>query len=556
MNYISPVKLFYEDLQDKQGEITAKDLSLIRRKLLAEAELSENKTVVRDGVEYSKEDIISTFDEMDKDMRMDMHLRVFNNKSLLKFLETGEFDFMDEPISGEEIKEDPAFREFIQPWFVPVWQEAILKELRERQFYNLTVFMVLGKQVIEENLLIEVMESFEARLWDFDEAAKEQSNIIKDTKQVDEEETDTFISTFLINFLNELPYTFSNFRNHYMIAMVNITVQLFNAGHKGLAVAYGKVAIGLDCDDFYKDQMKERLVLYKGSRTKTTGSCGGFPRYVWFIIVFISTIARVGTCNEYNNSNSFKPGYQITGNGMPSNVPVTLSTALNRRQTIYISKPDGESVFPLADSDCLSNAIIDTGNRRFVRELDIMLKLNLINLKSQPYPVGELKNYSVNTSTLQRVINTNWNPQDEYVHPNNQNARLIAYNETRTPMFLLYKTGPNLKVEPIEPGAFIDINLSEGKTLMIPYLGVGWNPYVKMGGALAGKYSILNQGWFNAQTDSSGGLQNNIGLYSVRPLEPYADTMIYYYQPEDGYYAILHGSNIKRLASKSTLSQY
>ena len=70
MNYISPVKLFYEDLQDKQGEITAKDLSLIRRKLLAEAELSENKTVVRDGVEYSKEDIISTFDEMDKDMRM------------------------------------------------------------------------------------------------------------------------------------------------------------------------------------------------------------------------------------------------------------------------------------------------------------------------------------------------------------------------------------------------------------------------------------------------------------------------------------------------------
>ena len=559
MQYISPVKLFREELNGR-AELSIRELSLIKRSLLAEAELSEGKIVVRDGIEFSKEDIIRLFDQLEKDGRLDYHLRIFKNEKLLNFLETGEYDFADTPPDTTEIKENNEFRLFIQPWFIPVWQNALLSELRLRNFHDMLVLINLGKDIIDEVVLTEALQPLESKLLDLEYNANQLMRHIETTKRINDEEIDEYMNVYLIMFLNELPYTFGSFRNSYMIAMVNITVNIFNAGQPQLALSYLTTAAELDCDPYYKNLAAERLELYKSRRSNRRVFGSGGRSYYWWIGSLIYLLVRVATCN--NSSPSYSNNGFQTFNTVPSTPyippPTTYggtSLDLPERQVIYLSKNDDAVSFLLPDSDCISIATLNNGNTVFLYHLIKELRKNVADLPAAKYPEKGLKHYGININSLQSFIDSNWKKDLEY-DVNGQKAVLIAYNETRTPMLLLYKTGPDLLAKQLEPGAQLTLKLQPGRAALIPFLGTGWNRNKKIVSVTNDKEIVLSNGWFTGNTDSSGSLQKNVSLFQVTAKSAVSDTIIYYYRPEDGYYGIMRARNLKHFATKTISNPY
>ncbi|MBS1563993.1 MAG: hypothetical protein JST39_06365 [Bacteroidetes bacterium] len=113
MQYISP---FHFILVTSEDGIDRQELLLAKKKLLAELELSDRQTIMVNGREFSKHDIISFFDELRESRDIAWHFAVYKDKALLRFLEEQLLEtstsFLPNPLYNDE-----AFINWISPYY-------------------------------------------------------------------------------------------------------------------------------------------------------------------------------------------------------------------------------------------------------------------------------------------------------------------------------------------------------------------------------------------------------------------------------------------------------
>ncbi len=99
---------------------------MARKRWVAELDLSGNSTISINGQEFGKQEIITTFDRLQKDEHLAYHLAVDNDGVMRHFLETGEFTKGQQFVALREY-EDEAFIQWITPYVVPAFQKLLAK---------------------------------------------------------------------------------------------------------------------------------------------------------------------------------------------------------------------------------------------------------------------------------------------------------------------------------------------------------------------------------------------------------------------------------------------
>ncbi len=127
--YYSPLRLAGFNSDGNNAAPDKKDILLARKKLMAELELSEDHSIVANGKELNRQDVISIFDELNNDEQLAWHLAIFKDKWLLRFLEkaeieTGQF-WRENELYGEYV-----FLSFISPYFAEAHDALLAYSLK------------------------------------------------------------------------------------------------------------------------------------------------------------------------------------------------------------------------------------------------------------------------------------------------------------------------------------------------------------------------------------------------------------------------------------------
>lgn len=97
--------------------------------MLLQFDLQQQTTVTINGAEYDKAAILSFFEELKTDG--EFHLRIYQNKGLLNFLEKGNIRFFSNRQSWPDL-DDPAFRQWVSPYFIEQMSALVYKCANEK----------------------------------------------------------------------------------------------------------------------------------------------------------------------------------------------------------------------------------------------------------------------------------------------------------------------------------------------------------------------------------------------------------------------------------------
>ena len=125
MQYVSPLSFLPTD-----GAYGPKELTLAKRKLMAEFELTGSTTIPIGGKELSRNDVIKLFDQLQNSGDIEFHVLVASDPVLLQFLEKQEIN----PGSVITITDEqftPEFITWISPYFSWSFRKASVKMFRD-----------------------------------------------------------------------------------------------------------------------------------------------------------------------------------------------------------------------------------------------------------------------------------------------------------------------------------------------------------------------------------------------------------------------------------------
>ncbi len=253
MQYISPfiaLNITDFDTFDKSN------LTLAKKKLLAELELSPTNTVLVSGQEMSKNDVIKWFDNFPNSSELAFHRDIAKDKTLLSFLENGVLDantrFLETPVYHDE-----AFIEFISPYFSSSYKKKILEAIKKMDIslmdnlVNKLPLLMTEFDEEESNLVIE--NWVEAKI----DAIIDLNNQIDDGVRLIEKEIKEFYSLETMQWLNILPESFIHLRDRYAIALYNLSLSNWNTFFRKRAKRILAPTFSLNCSPHERELLRE-----------------------------------------------------------------------------------------------------------------------------------------------------------------------------------------------------------------------------------------------------------------------------------------------------------
>ncbi|MCB0633283.1 MAG: hypothetical protein KDD15_26285, partial [Lewinella sp.] len=139
----SPVHLFPEDQLDRIDKI---DFEVLRRELLRRLSRSGQTKLNIHQLEYDQQAIIAGLEDFQRSP--EQHLRLYRNKPLLAFLETGEATFFETPESWEDVY-DPAFQNWLEPYFTARYEYMMYRCVSEKGFLSLNRLRLIDSSKFE-----------------------------------------------------------------------------------------------------------------------------------------------------------------------------------------------------------------------------------------------------------------------------------------------------------------------------------------------------------------------------------------------------------------------
>lgn len=382
MRYSSPLKLFPE--LDQTGiKPDASFLINLKKRMLAEFQLNEEKPLFLNGTYYSKDDLLQLLERLKEGDVFSFHLKIWNDKNLLNFLEN---NVLPQNIPDwESLKQEESFIRFVSPYFSETFNILLAEKFKQGDSFAVAKMIRFPKLVTEHDELrmyVQVQRSVYSQL-------KELRIVIEqlDSKLFREKPAalKKYYNNTLIESLNSLPDSFMGLRNQFGTELINLYVQAYNSLKRPeLAEEIILSAARLRVDDYERGLLDERIDEIKKLRKGSSSSSGSGDNSVWVILKVIGIVIYVlimiaRGCGNSNKSSSNMPRFEYDNYNTYSlktkNSPAKLNDGIisginlecikNISSTLeptkdYSRPKTGEQVFvPLDDS---SSLLTETNN--------------------------------------------------------------------------------------------------------------------------------------------------------------------------------------------------
>ncbi|MGO4288333.1 hypothetical protein [Chitinophaga sp. RAB17] len=223
MKYLNPLTFLTKmnggpvDLRDNAA------LSLLRKKMLAEAELSEDKLLKANGQLFSKNDLLQFFDQLQSSQELIYHQQIAADPALLHFLETGE---MKGKIADHVLYKDPSFLFFIAPYYEPLFTVAILNSLKNQDVRTME-YLFAGPLLLDGAYTTVSYQRVLRYLGVMDNELKAVVDELNNGGAYIWKYLVRFANPTLIRQLNTLPEEFNKWRSDYGISMINLALAVY-----------------------------------------------------------------------------------------------------------------------------------------------------------------------------------------------------------------------------------------------------------------------------------------------------------------------------------------
>jgi hypothetical protein len=311
MLYISPFEVLEISLVDLQ-EMGKRMLSLKKKQLLAEFELQQTFSITLKDREFTRNDIIALFDQLENEDHIQYHVAIAKDPILLQFLQTGEIE------TGKRFAANPLYHEpgciaFVSPFYKAIFQQVVFKRILAANYaYVNTVF---------SNPILLTGADYDGSFGVLQEYLNERIQAVEQLMERFSTDRTTDLSTLegytthsWVLTLNSLPEAFNNVREHYTAVLYDFSIVLWNAGKRDTArtMLYGIKSInsGPRMTNLV-NELSEKLAGELQQTGSSNSSSGGF-QWVWGLVMFIVAIVRLGNSCNSDNSDRFNNRYTFT----------------------------------------------------------------------------------------------------------------------------------------------------------------------------------------------------------------------------------------------------
>ena len=255
MRYLSPNSLPTGPLPNPPDR---RSLALLRKKLLAELELSAAGTLIIKDQTYTKNDILEYFETLQNEAVLHHHQLIADDKVLLDFLETGEIP-MDATFVRSEAYTDPDFRQWLSPYFYAPFIKYIhgcLENTDEESLKTLFHNPILLTEYDRERAWDRVGKMLQENIEELESYHKDAKNKIRDVADISVLITDSLTRMILMFPQNR----FRHIRDDYAFAAMQVSIVVFNKsrGHRDLIAAWMANAKELAVSEEIRSQVESK----------------------------------------------------------------------------------------------------------------------------------------------------------------------------------------------------------------------------------------------------------------------------------------------------------
>jgi len=304
MQYISPSIL----LKDVSAAPTdKKNLTLAKKKMLAELELNGGTTITFNNKEFTKNDIINYFDNAQQDESLAYHVAIANDVFLLKFLENNVLENRH-GFAKNELYSDPAFIDWVSPYFFTSFTTFGIECIRKT---NAEDWIAL----LDSPMLMN--DKFKAQAWDLFEEEftyylTHLRSFTTDKPTIGLNDLNRLCNFNFTRILQKLPaHRFYNLHDAYATAMGNAAIYAFRKGERSISGIYIDNAISLAFSKSVKADLEKRRndwdeamqrIGGAGGHTASGASSGGggmsTVAIIRIIVIIVVALFRIASCSH------------------------------------------------------------------------------------------------------------------------------------------------------------------------------------------------------------------------------------------------------------------
>lgn len=207
-------------------------VSLLRKKMLAELELTDDKVLEMNGESFSKNDLLLFFDNLKNKTELYFHQEIKSDPVLSAFLETG---MMDGSFVFKALYEDKTFLSFIAPFYEPLFTTAVLTNLQQQEVWTLACLFTNPVLLDGQRMKRCYDKIFRLLKEQHTKIERVRVALAKDYRE-SWEQVAMYISHKQVQSLNTLPDAFHMQRSDYGIALINLALVLNANGYKEKAL--------------------------------------------------------------------------------------------------------------------------------------------------------------------------------------------------------------------------------------------------------------------------------------------------------------------------------
>lgn len=365
MTYHSPLHIF--DGKNISFE-DANSLKKLRQEMLLQFDLQQQTTIQINGVEYDKAAILSFFEELKTDG--EFHLRIYQNKDLLNFLEKGDFQFFSNS-NNWKTPEDPAFQEWVAPYFIDKLSDSIYKCAEEKGFRSMNRLHTLNKSgfpmpdEIKDRVYAKTFSFLKKTVANAHHAAIDP--FIENSDRVFKKETHEYLQPHYFNVLKALP---SAIFHPVMKSYSQVGMQLlrkafykdrlfsdFSKNDLRMLSQAADIYLHENPDDKEVKKLSKdlRSNIYGGGEKTGIDFGAGFALKLFIFIIILA--ARISTCSSNKKSN-YSISYPQANYQSPTTYMPTI-TAIDRSKMIGTWEANflmGEDSLPVKRTVALTNS--------------------------------------------------------------------------------------------------------------------------------------------------------------------------------------------------------